>query len=298
MKICPSCQTRYTDDTLQFCLQDGTPLDSPETPNSAQIFVSDEAETRIRSQQEPIHFDLRDSQTRTSRGTLPPQVVPFPAQTEESSSILIVLLTTLITILLFGGGIAAWFYLRNGKNEIAQNTNPSIQNRRTVNANLDANTNAAIFPLPENSEKPNSKSKEEPISPPPNFNPEKERENVKDTIDSWKSLTESRNIAGYMRSYADRVDYYRSSNVSRESVRQDKERAFADYDSIDIDIDNLQVTFGSDGTTAIAEFDKKWEFEGEEKYSAGKVRQQLQLRKAGSRWLITGERDLRVYYIE
>lgn len=297
MKICPNCQNRYTDDTLQFCLQDGTPLDSLETPNSAQIFVSDEAETRIRSQQEPIHFDLRDSQTRSSRENLPPQVVPLPAQTKESSSILIVLLTTLITILLFGGGIAAWFYLKNGKNEIARNTNPSIQNRRTVNANLDANTNAAIFPLPENPEKQNSKSKEAP-TPPPNFNPEEERENVKDTIDSWKSLTESKNIAGNMRSYADRVDYYRSSNASRDFVRQDKERAFADFDSIDIDINNLQVTFGSDGTTAIAEFDKKWEFEGEEKYSAGKVRQQLQLRKVGNQWLITGERDLRVYYVE
>lgn len=293
MKICPNCQNRYTDDTLQFCLQDGTPLVNSEN----QISGFDEAETRIGNPQEPLHFDLRDSQARGSRENLPPQVVPFPAQTKESSSILIVLLTTLITILLFGGGIAAWFYLKNGKNEIAQNTNPSIQNRRTVNANLDANTNAAIFPLPENPEKPNSKSKEEPISP-PNFNPEEERENVKDTIDSWKSLTESKNIAGNMRSYADRVDYYRSSNVSRDFVRQDKERAFADFDSIDIDIDNLQVTFGSDGNTAIAEFDKKWEFEGEEKYSAGKVRQQLQLRKVGNQWLITGERDLRVYYVE
>ncbi|HSK74377.1 MAG TPA: hypothetical protein VK892_21940 [Pyrinomonadaceae bacterium] len=292
MKICPNCQNKYTDDTLQFCLQDGTPLVNSQSRISG-FDDADDAETRVRNSQEPMHFDLRDSQRN-----LPPQVVPIPSQTKESSSILVVLLTTLITILLFGGGIAAWFYLKNGKNESAQKANPSAQNRRTVNANLDANTNAAIFPLPENSEKPNSKSKEEPISPPPNFNPEEERENVKDTINSWKSLTESRNIAGYMRSYADRVDYYRSSNASRDFVRQDKERAFADFDSIDIDINNLQVTFGSDGATAIAEFDKKWEFEGEEKYSAGKVRQQLQLRKVGNQWLITGERDLRVYYVE
>ena len=298
MKICPSCQTRYTDDTLQFCLQDGTPLDSPETQNSAQIFVSDEAETRIRSQQEPIHFDLRDSQTRTSQGNPPPQVVPTPTQTRESNSLLVVLLTILITILLFGGGVAAWLYLKNGNKELAQNGNSSNSNRRTVNANLDTNTNASIFPLPESLEKPASKSKEESATPPPNFNPEKEREEVENTIDSWKSMTESRNIAGYIRSYADRVDYYRSSNASRDFVRQDKERAFAGYDSINIDINNLQITFGSDRNTAIAEFDKKWEFEGEEKYSAGKVRQQLQLRKAGSQWLITGERDLRVYYVE
>jgi hypothetical protein len=28
MKICPHCQTKYTDNTLQFCLQDGSSLDS------------------------------------------------------------------------------------------------------------------------------------------------------------------------------------------------------------------------------------------------------------------------------
>ena len=26
MKICPQCRTRYQDDTLSFCLDDGTPL--------------------------------------------------------------------------------------------------------------------------------------------------------------------------------------------------------------------------------------------------------------------------------
>jgi hypothetical protein len=26
MKYCPNCQTRYTDNTLRFCLQDGAPL--------------------------------------------------------------------------------------------------------------------------------------------------------------------------------------------------------------------------------------------------------------------------------
>jgi len=39
MKQCPTCQSQYTDDTLQFCLQDGSPLkpvgDSPESKTIA-----------------------------------------------------------------------------------------------------------------------------------------------------------------------------------------------------------------------------------------------------------------------
>lgn len=286
MKICPSCQNRYTDDTLQFCLQDGTLLvraENQASADNAEIFVNSNPRERI-------NFNLRDDLT--------PQVVPLPAQTKESNSALIILLTALITILLFGGAVAAWLYFQNKNDETVKNINPSNSNRRATNANLDANTNASIFPLPEDTEKPSPNLKEEPTAPPPDFDPEEERDAVKDTIDSWKSLTESRDIAGYMKNYADRVDYYRSSNASREAVRQDKERAFVNYDSIDIDIDNLQITFGPGGNTAIAEFDKKWEFEGEERYSAGKVRQQLQLRKIGDEWRITGERDLRVYYVE
>ena len=36
MKICPQCKTKYTDDTLKFCLQDGSKLDSV---NSEQTLV-------------------------------------------------------------------------------------------------------------------------------------------------------------------------------------------------------------------------------------------------------------------
>ncbi|MDQ3322521.1 MAG: hypothetical protein M3525_08855, partial [Acidobacteriota bacterium] len=69
------------------------------------------------------------------------------------------------------------------------------------------------------------------------------------------------------------------------------------YDSVNIDISNLKITQDESGENATALFDKEWNFEGDASNSSGKVRQQLTFSKIGGKWLITGERDLRVYYV-
>jgi hypothetical protein len=60
----------------------------------------------------------------------------------------------------------------------------------------------------------------------------------------------------------------------------------------------MTVTPDASGERATAVFDKEWNFSGAEKTSAGKVKQQLQLKKVNGQWLISGERDLKVYYTE
>lgn len=40
MKQCPQCKTTYTDDTLSFCLADGTPLASKTRPTEAETVLS------------------------------------------------------------------------------------------------------------------------------------------------------------------------------------------------------------------------------------------------------------------
>lgn len=40
MKQCPQCKTTYTDDTLSFCLSDGTPLAAMPRPTEAETLVS------------------------------------------------------------------------------------------------------------------------------------------------------------------------------------------------------------------------------------------------------------------
>ena len=60
----------------------------------------------------------------------------------------------------------------------------------------------------------------------------------------------------------------------------------------------MRVSPDASGESATAVFDKEWVFEGAGKYNAGKVQTQLQLRKFGGDWRITGERDLKVYYVD
>jgi hypothetical protein len=121
---------------------------------------------------------------------------------------------------------------------------------------------------------------------------------VKDTVDEWKSSSENLDLDGNLDQYADSVDYYTAGRINRARVRADKQRAFDQYDSINFNISNMKVTPDASGKKAIAVFDKQWKFEGENKYSSGKVQQQLTLSKVGGRWLITGEKDLKTYYIE
>ncbi len=101
-----------------------------------------------------------------------------------------------------------------------------------------------------------------------------------------------------MNYYADTIDYYSKKGASLESVRKDKEKAFSKFYNIEMNFSNMRVTPDASGMRAVAVFDKEWNFEGDESYSAGKVQTQLQLQKFDGRWLITGEKDLKIYYTE
>lgn len=226
-----------------------------------------------------------------------------PVQTappRKSKTLLVVLLTAFVTLLLLGaGGIGAWLYLKNNQNEIAANT---VSNNQVINANSDTKANAKNSPsptaTPKNQLDANAANANTSLTPLPAIDAGQVKKEVSNSINSWIALTESRNINDYMNLYAGTVDYYNKRDASAAFVRSDKQRAFNDFDSIEIKVSNLTVTPEAGGERAVAVFDKEWVFEGEEKYSAGKVQTQLQLRKIKGQWLITGERDLKVYYTE
>ncbi|CAN5727750.1 hypothetical protein BH24ACI2_BH24ACI2_13080 [soil metagenome] len=295
MKYCPSCQTSYTDDTLKFCLQDGTPL--VEVSNSrAQIptiaFGEGEAETVISPKsREPIRrVEPLEIENYQREPVQEERITDVHPKTKKSNTALIVALTTLATLLVLGGAIGAWFYFKDGKTEIAQNTNNKVAvNQNSVSKN---NSNAEISPLPTASVKISTPT------PAPTFNPETVKNEVSDKIYLWQSATEVGDINGYMNNYADTIDYYNKRGASRSFVQNDKQKAFSKFDNIEINLSNLRVTPDASGENATAVFDKEWRFEGEKNYSAGKVQTQLKLKKINGKWLITSERDLKVYYTE
>ncbi|HEX8733746.1 MAG TPA: hypothetical protein VF721_00350 [Pyrinomonadaceae bacterium] len=284
MKYCPRCQSTYTDDTLQFCLQDGTVLvNASEAPTtSAGWSRTEEAPTVVRpTVNTPIAVTQPDARQ------------PEPKKNRTG---LIIFATALVTSLLVGGGIAAWYLLQNRGTEVAVNVNvnnsPKASNKNSSNANANkANANAAPTPSPANT---NSNA-----APAPNVDAEQIKTEVSEKVDDWADTLESGNLNTHMSNYADRLDYYYNSrDVSLGTVRGDKQRAFENFDDFHVEIDNLRVTPDASGEKATAVFDKKWEFEGADHRNKGKAQSQLQLTKINGAWRITGEKDLKVYYTE
>lgn len=291
MKTCPKCQTQYTDETLRFCLQDGTMLDMP--ADTGQRTVSIPAEETVVSATDDSGPDSQVTQWKQPGRVR--QVVPPPSSNIGRTVGTAVLATLLILGLI---GLAGWLYMRND-NEVAANVNvtPSNQNMRsTTNRNstrpasptpaqppaaTPSNTNSA---LPENSPVPNTQ-----------IDKQQAFRDISEQINDWKSLSELGDLDAYMSNYADNVNYYRRNNVNKNFIRRDKQQAFQKFDSVTFDITNMDVKVDDSGDRATAAFDKEWVFEGARR-STGKVRQQLQFRKVDEQWLITSERDVKVYY--
>jgi ketosteroid isomerase-like protein len=265
MKICPNCGTRYTDDTLLYCLQDGSRLD----PVIAEG-ENDERETVVRERGFPPAADIPSRRPRTG---------------------LIVAVTALLSIFLLSiGGIAAWLFFRYNRDTARYDQNNQPQNVSTPEKTPTA-TPAASPTTNANSSKPNANTGIDPASE------AAAKREVTQFVANWRSATESRDINSYMSKYADSVAYYNKGSASREDVRKDKQRAFSLYDSINLDISNIETKIGPDGGSAVATFDKEWDFVGA-KESRGKVRSELKLKKLTGEWRIVGERDLKVYYVE
>jgi len=305
MKYCPNCQTSYTDDSLKFCLQDGAPLteivDSNEADTPTVVFNNEETVMSSR-QVEPIRVPVQKptvpvwEQNWQDRGsTPPPSPLPSPQpEVKRTNTGSTVLLTALVTLLLLGGAAAAWFFMNNRKTEVTENVNtaaPKTNHPVTSNSasNLESNTNT-IAPPPTATP-----------SPKPTLNPETAKavtNDVEDVVDNWKNASENGDLDGHLSQYARTVDYYKAGKIGSARVRADKQRAFETYDSINFNISNMKVTPDASGEKATAVFDKEWKFEGDGKYSAGKVQQLLNLTKMNGKWLITGEKDLKVYYVD
>lgn len=308
MKQCPSCRTNYTDDSLKYCLQDGTALVENIASNSETI-IYDDAPTVISPRQvEPIRIDVPNSEWQSweesKQAKVPPietapiqpvQIEPAPAKSNTTSTVLLTVLGMLGLLAI--AGIGGWLYLNNRKTEVAVNVNTSAPNSRSVNANLAANQDSNA-----NLAAPAQTPKATPTAAPkPTLNPEQAQtisDDVKTVVDEWKSSSENLDLETHLSQYAPTVDYYKSGKTGLTRVRADKQRAYSQFDSINFNITNMKVTPDASGEKASAVFDKEWTFEGENKFSSGKVQQQLTLSKIDGRWKITGEKDLKIYYVE
>lgn len=288
MKTCPSCQTQYTDDTLRFCLQDGAVLNDVAAIQEETVSISEREMETVARQGNQAEREERSQVTRVST---------VEKGFRSGNSRLALAIGGLALVLLLLGGVAAlgiWLYLRN---PTVAATNTANTNHANNSKTPDKNSNVDWAPTPTPTASPDDSdllpTPEE--TPTPEIDETEAETEVSRQVYNWKSYAESGDLDSQIRVYAPSVDYYRKRGASREFVRADRERAYELFDSISIEISNMDISVDDSGETATALFDKEWVFEGTRR-STGKVRQQLRFRKINGQWLITGERDIKVYY--
>jgi ketosteroid isomerase-like protein len=110
-------------------------------------------------------------------------------------------------------------------------------------------------------------------------------------LGEWIAATNARDINRQMRFYAPTLSaFYLARNASRESVRAEKARVFANASTVDVRASAPEISLSRDGQSAVMRFQKRYRI-GER---GGEVLQELRWRRTPAGWKIVGERDLRV----
>jgi hypothetical protein len=282
-----------------YCLQDGAAL----------IQLTDESSSESRHTQETlilsedITHDPRKDPTDVMEQTAATQEQHIRPATNRNESYtaapkqntaLIVVLSALVTLIL---GVLAigglWFVFKDRfSNQTSSNTN---ENNSNQNQNKNKNTNNTNNANKENT---NTTPTPTPTPTPKPIDTAKIREEVSAVLNGWSSAARAHDLESQLRFYADTVSpYYNASSYSLSKIRSERERVYATYDTIDVDLTNIKITPDPSGDKATAIFDKTWTFEGPTKFNSGSVQQKLWLANIGGRWKITGEKDLKIYYV-
>jgi hypothetical protein len=160
MKKCPQCGTQYSDDSLSFCLQDGTPLIGSGDDTPTVVLGGGGAPVTRR---DAVRVPVGDpSITASGEGPFN-RAVPPPVQKKSSNIMLAVIGTAVVMLIVFGIiGLAAILYYRNAQVAGVQNANvPPAPNVPTVNKNSvppasPARTAAPSSPAPSPASSPGS----------------------------------------------------------------------------------------------------------------------------------------------
>lgn len=122
MKYCPSCQTTYADESLRFCLQDGTGLRDFSGNEPLPTQDMRELETVVR--QIPVTSDWEPNRI-TDGAAIQPEV-------KKTKTLLTVIVTALVMCIFFGGIAVVWLVLGNNDVSADKTENTNKTNARTT----------------------------------------------------------------------------------------------------------------------------------------------------------------------
>ncbi len=270
MKVCPKCNSTYSDETLNFCLTDGVPLVVEEVLDEYRSKQSNSwhtAETLLDSR-----FSGANDSEHTTSPNSSSQTFAARNQTsdhfnlQKSHKTLYTILSGLLAVTLIGGGL--WWYSRdsNPNNKtVLTDTSPSIPKHAIV-----------------------------PISPEQDAQVKKE---LTAFMQNWARTNEQKDADAHIALYANTLEvYYAESGKDKNHVLADRLRAYQKYDTIQMQVDNLKITPEST-ESALIDFDKSWTMKNDKKTSMGSVQQEVHVTKTNGKWLIDSEKDVKVYFI-
>jgi len=152
MKYCPTCQTRYDEAVLRFCMKDGTPLldeDEPKFVAMPSESIEEPADddpgdvTVVRRNGPPAELPserprivvptYEESREQRARARVPYNP---PAKSNTAKVVLLTILGTLAVLAVAATGV----WLLQGDNSANSNTNTNLN----ANVNINANTNLGI----------------------------------------------------------------------------------------------------------------------------------------------------------
>lgn len=299
MKRCPTCQTIYTDESLSYCLQDGSKLSTVsgaqgrstrEEPPPTEILRPEDMPTARVEASVPTRDQQRARPTAiTGEPQAAPSVVTATAAAPAPrSNAAVIMLSVVVGLLLVTvGGLIAWIMMRDRGQTVtrtatANSNQETRQENTTPPARANSNANTAASPTPQASPVDVAAARAE----------------VQAALNGWADTVRRGNLEEHLKYYADTLDvYYNATNVSRSRVRDDRQAAFSQYNSMEMQVANINIEIDQTGTRATATFDKTFDFRNEEKSFNGSGLNRFWFVKAGGRWRITGEKELKNYYV-
>ena len=157
MKYCPTCETRYDEEILRFCMKDGTPLLEEEEPkfvampsDSLDAVDDDPGDVTVVRRNIPVPPEPEPERPRIVVPTYDeardqphsrPRVAAAPYAQPKQNTAKVVILTVLGTLAVLSVAAAGIWFLQ-GNESANTNTNANAN----ANANINANTNLGIDP--------------------------------------------------------------------------------------------------------------------------------------------------------
>jgi len=160
---CPSCNQVYTDETLSFCPNDGTPLikDAPSSYDPQATMIAQPPPMYPQPQQPPPpqqgYYAPQGGQAPPQGGQAPPQGWQQPPYGQQQQfppqygtppaggkSSKLPLIIALAAIVLIGGGIGLYFLLRDNSSSSSRKVDVNVSSSPTRTSN----TSTTTFPTP------------------------------------------------------------------------------------------------------------------------------------------------------